>query len=427
MNITSLRSVHDLRACHAWADITSGTHLLALGTAKPGHTNQSRRKVRDRSEQRTKHKNCIRSLIISLKLLHSSKESMGPSRIAVAPRYADPERLKMEGKQTQQDDHDESLAALLAKGATHVAKAFGSGRKPNADNSVSESLRSVQPSLRAQACPRMPSFRNLRGLPNSKKETYIGYPNDGQASPGVLLSRDQIPEHVRILLSPNWEDSFPLDSSTIANGAVDSADLTTGSKRRCSSPRRVVPSQSYFADAPEQLLLRYSREPEILTTKRQHQTQTKSFNPPMHHQDIQTSPYPTKRMDSYTMQPPMNHQDIQTSPYATKRMGSYTMHPQAPMLDSYSRPRSRAIAIKRGDRCAEDLAASQTEESNERMYDWATWRMYNRIVDHRRNQNFGVPGPLPVSIPRSKPQPVAGLPQHVSDRTYDGEVFELEI
>jgi hypothetical protein len=127
------------------------------------------------------------------------------------------------------------------------------------------------------------------------------------------------------------------------------------------------------------------------------------------------------------------NQDIQTSPYTNKRVHSYGMPQQeAPMLDAYSRPRSRSIAIKRTHhRCAEELAASQTEESNERMYNWATWRMYNRIVDHRRYQNFGAPGPLPVSAPHSKPQPAqdSDLWSSIgsSDLAYDGEVFELEI
>jgi hypothetical protein len=64
------------------------------------------------------------------------------------------------------------------------------------------------------------------------------------------------------------------------------------------------------------------------------------------------------------------------------------------------RPRSRAIAIKRrsnhpyyygtttldGTSSTDEFPSSQSEHSSERMYDWATWRMYNRIVDHRRNQ-----------------------------------------
>jgi hypothetical protein len=267
----------------------------------------------------------------------------------------------------------------------------------------------VEPSLRAQS-HRMPSFWNLRTLRPSKKETDIGYPDEGQTNPvksGFLLSRDPIPKHVvqiHTRRTPNYcleDSSTNVDSSSKGNGAVDSADLTTGLKRRGYAAPQIQ------AGVPK-LLVTSKEEPQIgiLTTiKRLHQTQT--------------APTAITTMN----------QDIQTSPYTNKRVHSYGMPQQAPMLDAYSRPRSRSIAIKRTHRCAEELAASQTEESNERMYDWATWRMYNRIVDHRRYQNFGPPGPLPVSVPHSTPQPGqdSNLSIGSSDLTYDGGVFELEI
>ena len=49
------------------------------------------------------------------------------------------------------------------------------------------------------------------------------------------------------------------------------------------------------------------------------------------------------------------------------------------------RHRSRAIAIKKLDQCAEELALINDENSNRKMYDLATWRMYNRIIYHRQN------------------------------------------
>jgi hypothetical protein len=96
------------------------------------------------------------------------------------------------------------------------------------------------------------------------------------------------------------------------------------------------------------------------------------------------------------------------------------------MLDAYSRPRSRSIAIERTHLCAEELAASQTGESNDRMYDRATWRMYNRIVDHRRYQTSGAPGPLPVSVPHWKPQPAQDSNLSIGS-SCDEEVYELEV
>ena len=97
------------------------------------------------------------------------------------------------------------------------------------------------------------------------------------------------------------------------------------------------------------------------------------------------------------------------------------------VTDDSARPRSRAVAIKSHDRCAEDLALSQNEESSEKMYDWATWQMYNRIVDHRRNQRFNTA--LPTANDRPEPSHDERLPSsHLSsDYVYEGEVFELDI
>jgi hypothetical protein len=92
-------------------------------------------------------------------------------------------------------------------------------------------------------------------------------------------------------------------------------------------------------------------------------------------------------------------------------------------------PRSRVIAIKNRDRCAEDLTSSQDEATCELMYDWATWRMYNRIVDHRRNQKLSAPSYLlsPVEQPE---QYMAFASNHLPSSDYvndEQEVFELDI
>jgi hypothetical protein len=111
---------------------------------------------------------------------------------------------------------------------------------------------------------------------------------------------------------------------------------------------------------------------------------------------------------------------------------SYQKAQQTQWTDNTSRPRSRAIAIKNRDRCAEDLASSQNEATSERMYDWATWRMYNRIVDHRRNQMFSAPSslPSPVDQPDSLHEQNMTFASNYlpsSDYVHDGEVFELDI
>jgi hypothetical protein len=53
---------------------------------------------------------------------------------------------------------------------------------------------------------------------------------------------------------------------------------------------------------------------------------------------------------------------------------------------SNDRPRSRAIRIKRTSQQASKSNVDDLDDipgSSNIMYDWATWRMYNRIVDHR--------------------------------------------
>jgi hypothetical protein len=51
-----------------------------------------------------------------------------------------------------------------------------------------------------------------------------------------------------------------------------------------------------------------------------------------------------------------------------------------------SRPRSRAIAIKRSSNKASGFEAAS---SAEKMYDYATWQMYNRIIAYRQKNPVG--------------------------------------
>jgi hypothetical protein len=118
---------------------------------------------------------------------------------------------------------------------------------------------------------------------------------------------------------------------------------------------------------------------------------------------------------------------------ATTTSASLHNQQQAHCSDHTSRPRSRAIAIKTPTNRyhTDDLASS--EESNERMYDWATWRMYNRIVDHRRNQRFSTPTRLPMSAAEQQASRcIDSEAQNFGttlspDYSLDGAVFELDI
>mmetsp|Transcript_32093 Transcript_32093/g.91556 ORF Transcript_32093/g.91556 Transcript_32093/m.91556 type:complete len:345 (-) Transcript_32093:162-1196(-) len=89
---------------------------------------------------------------------------------------------------------------------------------------------------------------------------------------------------------------------------------------------------------------------------------------------------------------------------------------------------------------SELLAAEEDSASNERMYDWATWRMYNRIVDHRRNQQLSSSGTSSSSVSSHGGGGVMADPslysllggsmnmplQDPADYLHEGEVFELE-
>jgi hypothetical protein len=98
--------------------------------------------------------------------------------------------------------------------------------------------------------------------------------------------------------------------------------------------------------------------------------------------------------------------------------------------------RSRSIAIKHSRLQQQEEHEASSQES-EKMYDYATWRMYNRIVDHRRNQPLqtGFPGTLQVPMNLNQAyantrtaQAAAAPIDHLSqDYIHDGEVFELEI
>ena len=103
-----------------------------------------------------------------------------------------------------------------------------------------------------------------------------------------------------------------------------------------------------------------------------------------------------------------------------------------------TRPKSKSIEIKRS-RESEDSA--QMENSIERVYDWATWRMYHRITSARRSRMASVvpfldykPSVAIPSLPsedsmaktrRSEDSKSSGV--SFIDYSDHGEVFELEI
>ena len=95
--------------------------------------------------------------------------------------------------------------------------------------------------------------------------------------------------------------------------------------------------------------------------------------------------------------------------------------------------RAKPIAIKRS-RPDDDVFE---DNSTERMYDYATWRMYHRITSARRPQSFaphrsycteasGNTSPLGVSL-EHEPPTTRRIKSLSGELSLDGEVFVLDI
>lgn len=69
-----------------------------------------------------------------------------------------------------------------------------------------------------------------------------------------------------------------------------------------------------------------------------------------------------------------------------RRTHSHSLGIRESRSPTNERPRSRAIRIERN--LKDNVNSEDLEEihrsSGDGMYDWATWQMYNRIIDHRQ-------------------------------------------
>jgi hypothetical protein len=97
------------------------------------------------------------------------------------------------------------------------------------------------------------------------------------------------------------------------------------------------------------------------------------------------------------------------------------------------KPKSQSIAIKTP-RCYEDYYGS--DNSSEKLYDWATWRMYNRIMSSRKCRHASVaPYPLYHDGNHSVMSDNSFFPSetkssstdNMSESLRDGEMFQLEM
>jgi hypothetical protein len=97
-----------------------------------------------------------------------------------------------------------------------------------------------------------------------------------------------------------------------------------------------------------------------------------------------------------------------------------------------SRPRSRAIAIKRTNN-----GAGEATSSAENMYDYATWQMYNRIIEYRLKNpvggNISTPetaASSPVEDDSNLSEAKQDIEKESEDSTYDdiqGDIFHMEL
>jgi hypothetical protein len=121
--------------------------------------------------------------------------------------------------------------------------------------------------------------------------------------------------------------------------------------------------------------------------------------------------------------------DTMSTPYQPGHSSFQQLQQSQWADDTCPPPISRSIAINTRDRCAEDLTSSQDEATCELMYDWATWRMYNRIVDHRRNQKISASSYLPSPVEQPE-QYMASASNHLPSPDYvhvEQDIFELDI
>jgi hypothetical protein len=93
------------------------------------------------------------------------------------------------------------------------------------------------------------------------------------------------------------------------------------------------------------------------------------------------------------------------------------------------KPKSQSIAIKTP-RCYEDCYGS--ENSSEKIYDWATWRMYHRIMSSRKSRHTSV-APFPLYSDGKSDGSYLQSDLNISGSNFmseslrDGEMFHLEM
>lgn len=108
-----------------------------------------------------------------------------------------------------------------------------------------------------------------------------------------------------------------------------------------------------------------------------------------HHKNIHNSHNTNSKEESHQkMASTMTSRPLPTEYLPSRRM-NFTSLPRGHCSSRNSRIRSRSIAIKRP--TSEEQLEEIRQNSLAAEYDWATWRMYNRIIEYRQKH------PLPYS------------------------------
>jgi hypothetical protein len=330
----------------------------------------------------------------------------------------------MEGTKSSWPSHQLSLLDLVALGAKRISKAIEGDMKGDVFLSGKSSLRldSSSPMVPTDETTHEEKERSVRQtMPDIR--TLLRTVRARNPSESVLGSDSQT---VADLLVPGLGTDFFLRSPFENLNLEDSSTRADTGLKSAGARRAHVPGSygdhSLLQSSMQVPTIRPSRESEVLC-------QIQESGP------LVSSSTPHQLQYSQTMAEASNNSTIISNCYNPGYHNYIRSRPSqwADNDNMNPRPRSRAIAIKRSKRYSDDLASGHSEESSEKMYDWATWRMYNRIVDHRRNQRLNAPGPLPLAPEHPHHDAsqaalaYASSQMSSSDYIHNGEVFVLEI
>lgn len=267
--------------------------------------------------------------------------------------------------------------------------------------------------------------------------------------------------------SPENQTAARLNASNTVTGEASRSSVSSGPMSRPLTKTVLMPNTSMFhrrkgsrpvntgCRPDESELPRTEYSERILRLER---TATESSTVEISPLDSPASPHTwDSRHESFSMRtlpsgtgahPASSH----FSQLATQNIIDHKMNKSSPSQMYSQGRRSQPIAIKttlssssydpylHSSSSLEDRERQEEELTNEQLYDLSTWRMYNRIVDHRRTQQLAMAGTPSVSHSTPSYLPLAlgssyaperHVPSSGTTPTFmdelEGEVFEFEI